>query len=118
MSQPRRDELYLADIAEAAKRAISYTAELSYEQFLDNTQVQDAVLRNLQVIGEASKKVSASLRKAYPNLPWREMAGIRDRVVHDYFGVDYRVVWEVVQRDLPRLLSLIQVILDQENGSL
>ena len=69
MSKPRRDRLYLGDIAEAVERCVTYSATLSYEQFQQNPQVQDAVLRNLQVIGEASKKVSPALRKAHPKYP-------------------------------------------------
>lgn len=79
MSKPRRDKHYLADITEAIGRIISYTKDLTYEQFVNRTMVQDAVLRNLQVIGEATKKVSPSLCNANSDIPWREMAarGIR-----------------------------------------
>ena len=86
MSKQRRDRLFLGDIAEAIGRIIAYTGKLSYEQFLGDTMVQDAVLRNLQVIGEATKRLSPSLRDALPALPWREMAGMRDKIVHEYFA--------------------------------
>jgi uncharacterized protein with HEPN domain len=113
MSNPRRDELYLGDIVEAMERIAAYLAGLSYEQFLDNIQVQDAVLRNLQVVGDASKKVSLAVRKAHPELPWRQMSGMRDKVVHEYFGLDYRIVWQVATVDLPRLLPTIRGIVEQ-----
>jgi uncharacterized protein with HEPN domain len=113
MSKPRRDELYLGDIVEAIERIVTYIAGLSYEQFLENPQVQDAVLRNLQIVGEASKKVSLAVRRAHPDLPWRQMSGMRDKVVHEYFGLDYGIVWQVATLDLPRLLPIIQRILEQ-----
>jgi len=117
MSNPRRDELYLGDIVEAIERIVTYLAGLSYEQFLEATQVQDAVLRNLQVVGDASKKVSLTVRKAHPELPWRQMSGMRDKVVHEYFGLDYSIVWQVATRDLPRLLPAIQGIVEKMRSS-
>ena len=88
MSEQRRDKNYLADIQEAIQRILAYTEGLSYEPFLEDRKTQDGVIRNLQVIGEAVKKLSPSLRNAHPQLPWREMAGMRDKIVHDYFGIN------------------------------
>ena len=113
MSKPRRDKHYLADITEAIGRIISYTKDLTYEEFVNRTMVQDAVLRNLQVIGEATEKVSPSLCNANSDIPWREMAGTRDKIVHEYFGINYRIVWEVAHRDLPQILPQLEVILQQ-----
>jgi uncharacterized protein with HEPN domain len=113
MSNPRRDELYLGDIVEAIERIVTYVAGFSYEQFLESTQVQDAVLRNLQIVGDASKKVSLTVRRAHPELPWRQMSGMRDKVVHEYFGLDYGIVWQVATLDLPRLLPIIRGIVEQ-----
>lgn len=111
MSKPQRDKLYLAHIAEAIQRTIAYTADLSYEQFLGDTMVQDAVLRNFQVIGEATKKLSTAIRHTHPDLPWREMAGMRDKIVHEYFGINLQIVWDVAHQDMPRLLPQIEAIL-------
>jgi len=113
MSKTRRDKHYLADITEAIGRIISYTKDLTYEEFVNRTMVQDAVLRNLQVIGEATKKVSPSLCNANSDIPWREMAGTRDKIVHEYFGINYRIVWEVAHWDLPQILPQLEVILQQ-----
>jgi len=119
MSKPRRDKHYLADITEAIGRIISYTKDLTYEEFLNHTMVQDAVLRNLQVIGEATKKVSPSLCNANSDIPWREMAGMRDKIVHEYFGINYRIVWEVAHQDLPQVLPQLELILQQlVNGAI
>ena len=78
MSMPRRDRDYLGDICEAMRRIVAYTAGSSYEKFLEDSKTQDAVIRNLQVIGEAVKKLSVSLRQTHCDVPWREMAGMRD----------------------------------------
>lgn len=74
MSKQRRDRDYLSDIREAMQRIIAYIADLSYEQFMDDIKTQDAVVRNLEVIGEATKNLSSRLRKAYPQIPWKDMA--------------------------------------------
>jgi uncharacterized protein with HEPN domain len=116
MSSPRRDRDYLGDIVEAAERVLSYASGLNFESFLDDRRTQDAILRNLQVIGEAAKKISPSLRAAHPHLPWREMTGLRNRIVHDYFGVDLEVVWVIVEDELPGLLRDIEAILRSEDA--
>src|SRR5574341_818920 len=86
MSPQRRDEEYLDDIHQAMHRIIAYAAGLSYEQFMEDLKTQDAVIRNLQVIGEATKKLSGRLKKAHPSLPWKQMAGMRDKVTYDYLA--------------------------------
>ena len=94
MSRKRRDREYLADLAEAVQRIVAYTGELTYEEFLADRKTQDAVLRNLQVMGEAVKKLSAPVKQKHPHLPWKQMAGMRDKVVHDYFGINHDIVWK------------------------
>ena len=104
------DGLYLHHILEAIERIQSYTSG-GLEAFQSDLKTQDAVVRNLQIIGEASKKVSHETRAGSPDLPWRDMAGMRDRIVHDYFGVSLDIVWDVVENHLPplreRLLRLL-----------
>ena len=99
---------------EAIRRIISYMAGLTYEQFLEDSKTQDAVIRNLQVIGEAAKKLSQTLYKTYPHLPWKQMAGMRDRIVHEYFGIKYDIVWTVANQELPVLLPEIEAIRTQQ----
>ena len=94
------DLLYVQHIHEAIQRILDFTSA-GEEAFREDLKTQDAVVRNLQVIGEAAKKVSAETRAAHPEVPWKSMAGMRDRVVHDYFGVSLDMVWSVVEKHLP-----------------
>jgi uncharacterized protein with HEPN domain len=96
------DSVYLRHILEAIERILSYTSG-GAEAFRGDPKTQDAVIRNLQVIGEASKKISSDTRDAHPDVPWKNMTGMRDRVVHDYFGVSLDIVWDVVENYLPPL---------------
>ena len=116
MSTHRRERDYLYDIWEAMDRILSYTGGLDYDQFMKDTKTQDAVLRNLQVMGEATRRLSRQLREAYTHIPWREIAGMRDKVVHEYFGINYDIVWTVVSRDIPNVFPHIAAILEQEGG--
>lgn len=93
------DRLYFEHILEAVKRIRAYTLD-GRERFFADEKTQDAVIRNLQILGEASKKVSAATVGLNPTVPWRSMAGMRDRVVHDYFGVSLEIVWDVIQNHL------------------
>ena len=107
----RTDKEFLYDIQEAVRRIKAYTHEMTYEGFLADTRTQDAVIRNLEIVGEATKKLSAGLRSQYPNVPWKEMAGARDRLIHGYFGVDIEVVWKISIAELPNLTLQIAKIL-------
>ena len=98
----RDDSLYLRHILNSIKRIEGY-ASVGRERFLAESHWQDAIIRQLEVIGEASKQLSAELKAANPEVPWRRIAGLRDVLIHQYFGVDLDVVWGVVQRDLPLL---------------
>jgi uncharacterized protein with HEPN domain len=96
---------------ESVERIHSYTDHLSEDEFLASYQVQDAVIRRLEIIGEAVKNLPLALRMQHPQVPWREMAGMRDVLIHQYFGVDLKLTWKVVQQDLPELEQEIQAIL-------
>lgn len=105
------DRLYLGHIREAAERIVRYGQD-GEDRFRTDLRTQDAVIRNLQVMGEAVKKVSAQTRDAHPEIPWKDIAGMRDRVVHDYFGVSLDIVWDVVAHHVPPLLEKIQALLE------
>ena len=106
----KEDRLYLLHILERIARIRDY-ASGGYAAFIDEVMVQDAILRNLEVIGEAVKQVSTELREQNPQIPWRRIAGMRDVLIHDYMGVDPEEVWNVVQNDLDTLERQIQALL-------
>lgn len=106
----RSDQDLLSDIQEAAQRIATYTAGMTYEAFLSDTKTQDAVIRNLEIIGEATKNLSSELRARYPELPWKGMAGVRDRLIHDYFGVNLDIVWQIVTAELLEVVAQVEAI--------
>lgn len=110
----RRDQDYLRDIYEAIRRIAAYTASLTYEQFVKDSKTQDAVIRNLEVIGEATKNISSRLRKSYSQISWKDLAGVRDKLIHHYFGINYEIVWTIARKELPGLLPQIEDILRKE----
>lgn len=108
----REDEVYLSHIRDAIAQIQMYTTD-GRESFFRNTMIQDAVVRNLEIIGEAVKHVSAELRDRNPEIPWQRVAGMRDVLIHNYLGVDLKLVWDVVQNRLPDLLRQIEQILGE-----
>ena len=106
----KEDRPYLEHIREAIQRIRSYTAD-GWEAFARNTMAQDAVLRNFQVIGEATKQISEATRQRHPDIPWRQIAGFRDVLIHDYMGVNLRRVWNVIDQHLPQLEEAVDELL-------
>lgn len=107
----RRDWNFLHDIREAIQRILTYTAGLTYEQFMGDSKTQDAVVRNLEVIGEATKNLTANLRKTQPQLPWKDLMGMRDKMIHHYFGINYEIVWTIVKEELAGILPYLEEML-------
>jgi len=87
---------------------------MTYEAFLADTRTQDAVIRNLEIIGEATKNLSSELRAKYPDISWKGMAGVRDRLIHHYFGVNLDIIWYIITAELPDVASRIEEILRNE----
>lgn len=110
MSFEPRD--YLRHILIEADFLLDRSRPLTLDSFRREPTVQRAFVRSLEVIGEASKKIPADFRQAYPDIEWRAMAGMRDRLIHDYFGVDYDLVWDVVRNPIPELRQQIAAILE------
>lgn len=106
---------FLQDMLEAARRILAYSDAMDYAEFRRDYKTQDAVLRNLEVLGEAAKHIPAEVSAQYPGLPWREMAGTRDRLIHHYFGVNLDVVWGIVELELPNVVAGLEAILEQRN---
>ena len=107
---------YLRDMLDAVEKAGSFTKGMDAERFRRDEKTIFAVIRALEVIGEAAKKIPPTVRDRYPQIPWREVAGIRDKLVHEYFGVNLDVVWKTVQEDLPKLKPVIQAMLTARDG--
>ncbi len=105
-----RDNEYLLDILEAARLALAYVQGKSREDFLKDTQTQDAVIRRVEIIGEAARRLSDQTRMALPGLAWDAMTGMRDVLIHEYDDVDLEIVWDTVQLDLPPLIAALEKI--------
>ncbi|MGD8626658.1 MAG: DUF86 domain-containing protein [Anaerolineae bacterium] len=111
----RRDDAYLLDILIAARRAIEFLADLTWEEFAASDLHQNAVVRTLEIIGEAASRVSQDTRDAHPNIPWPQMIGMRHRLIHEYFHVDLATVWDTVKNDLPPLIALLEPLIPPED---
>jgi uncharacterized protein with HEPN domain len=109
------DRVYLRHILDAIADIDRYTAP-GQDAFLADTMCQDAVIRKLEVIGEAVKHVNDATRNRRPDIPWKQIAGMRNRLTHHYFGVDIDLVWRVAERDLPTLKAAVEALLPQDPG--
>ena len=111
----RRDDSYLLDILIAARKALKFIKGIDRNEFEESEIIQNAVIRPLEIIGEASARISKDFRKAHAEVPWQEMIGLRNRLIHEYFRVDYGAVWDTIQKDLPKLIELIEPIVPKED---
>ncbi len=107
----RNYALYLRDIIECINSIENFVNEMQLEEFISDDKTSSAVIRKFEIIGEAVKKIPDEIKIDYPNIPWKEIAGMRDRLIHFYFGVDYKLVWETIKKRLPKLKSVIENIL-------
>ena len=108
-----RDEImYLQDIVESCDKVLRFTAGLTLPELIQDEKTYDAVVRNLEIIGEAAKHISDDLRKQLPDIEWRKVAGMRDILAHAYFGIDNDVLWDVVQNKVPQLAKATTTFLN------
>ncbi|MDE0482269.1 MAG: DUF86 domain-containing protein [Candidatus Poribacteria bacterium] len=104
--------LYVKDISAAMITVQEFIKEMDFEMFLEDDKTTSAVVRKLEVIGEAAKNLPDTIRQKYPEVPWKQMAGMRDKLIHAYFGVDYTLVWDTVKNLIPPLQPIIAQILE------
>jgi uncharacterized protein with HEPN domain len=109
--------LYLEDMQEACEKVLRYTKGATYTSFTSDEKTFDAVVRNLEIIGEAAKHVPPEVRERYPTVAWTRIAGLRDMIAHAYFGLDDEILWDIVQNRIPELLQQVTTILSIEEDA-
>jgi len=108
----RSPRMFIEDILEAMDRIERYIRGLTHETFVRNEMVVDAVIRNLEIIGEASRNIPKDVREAYAEIPWKRMIGLRNIAIHEYFGIDLDIIWEIITRNLPETKPMIVEMLE------
>jgi len=108
--------LFIQDILDAIQKAEEFVGTMSYEDFLADDKTKSAVVRELEIIGEATKHVPSHIRRRYPHIPWSSMAKMRDRLAHGYWTVDYEIVWKVLKEELPELKPKIKGVYENERA--
>lgn len=110
----KRDyKLFVRDIVEAIDTIEQFVGDMSFEEFMADTKTNNAVVWQIHIIGEASKNIPARICASYDILPWKDMAGMRDKISHTYFGIDYKIVWRVIKKDLPMIKPSIEKMLTE-----
>jgi uncharacterized protein with HEPN domain len=112
MNMKRSAELYMRDILQYMERAEGHIDALDFKEFRRDNRTCDAVIRCIEVIGEATKNIPDEIRNKYPSIPWRDMAGMRDKIIHGYFVVDFETIWLVVKEEIPKLKPMISRVLE------
>ena len=106
---------FVTDIKKSLDKIFDYTDGVEFEQFVSDEMMKDAIERNFEIIGEAVKNLPEEFRAKYPNIPFRQIAGMRDKLMHDYFGVDYELVWQTIKTKLPQFRKNIEEIMIELN---
>lgn len=108
--------LYLEDMFQSMQRIEEYLGDLDFKKFKMTHIVVDAVVRNFEIIGEASRKIPSGIQEEYPEIPWRKMYGLRNLIAHEYFGIDYEMIWEIAKNNLPQNRKDLQKIIEKEKA--
>lgn len=115
----KRDySLYIKDILDCIERIEEFIGDMNFDQFLQDDKTSSAVVRKLEIIGEATKNIPKSITQKYKEIPWKEMARMRDKIIHFYFGVDYEIVWNVIKGRIPEIKTAIRQILEDMRNDL
>ena len=108
----RKPSLLLEDMIESGEKILAYTSGQTFDQFIADSKTIDAVIRNFEIIGEAANRLPEEFKDKYPDINWQQMRGYRNRIVHEYFGIDYEIVWQIKETLLPDLLNQLKTIKD------
>ncbi len=110
--------LFLRDILAAMASITRFAEGMSFDELVRDDKTSSAVIRKFEIVGEATKNIPISIRERHPEVPWQRMAGFRDRLIHAYFGIDYKLVWDAIKRDIPRIEPLLgKILLEIERES-
>ena len=112
----RDESFYLADIQECCEKVLKYTAGYTLTDLVHDDRTYDAILRNLEIIGEAAKHVSDDTKARFPKVKWRKIGDFRNIVAHNYFGVSDEIVWDVIENEIPPLLEQVKIILNEKSA--
>jgi uncharacterized protein with HEPN domain len=110
----REVKLLLEDMLESLKKIRRYTHEISFEEFCSDDKTIDAVIRNFEIIGEAANRIPEEIKLDNPEIPWRSLVGLRNRIIHEYFGVDLEIIWDIIENDIEICHDWIETLLEQE----
>ena len=108
----RHPKLLLQDILDSVEKIVSYTQRLTYDEFINDSKTIDAVVRNFEIIGEATNRLPDEIKEVNPEIDWHKIKGLRNRIVHNYFGIDYNIIWTIKEQFLDTLIVRIRSILD------
>ena len=111
---PREYRSYLRDIKISIEKIEKYTVDLSFEQFIEDELIQDGVVRNLEIIGEAVKNIPEDIKDSEPEIDWKKIAGLRDILIHAYFGIDVDIVWDIVKNKVPKLKKKVLELIEED----
>jgi len=109
----RNHKLFVKDILDSIEKIEEFVGNMDFKKFIEDDKTKSAVVRKLEIIGEATKNIPKLIRQKYKELPWSDMAGMRDKIAHFYFGIDYEIVWKVIKERLPEIKPVIQKILNE-----
>ena len=110
----RKDDARLLDILLACREVQEFIAGVSREEFKADRKLQSALCMKLEIIGEAARTVSDEYKTAHPDIPWRDIVGLRHRIVHEYFRLDLDIIWDIVQKDIPALIAMVEPLIPPE----